>query len=167
MPKTYLPSVFAGKRISTGIIMSQGAYDFETVWLVALGDRRNLMIAHAKLVFAAQDHAEFLDARTAEDIKALEGISHGSHRGRGGLWSNDRVRAAGYNLPEEYLPGNNNVESCARDPYGAQHALDGLLASKYHHDHVLGLGGFARDIFYGIGQKGNDYVLIACPSEVE
>jgi hypothetical protein len=158
---TRLPFIGANVPVTAeGVLLSPLAHDFAKLWLQRLGARANVMRVDNRLVLAAQFHAIYLASRQGNEL--LQSM----HVGMNGSYSNDRVLDAGYRLPREYKRGHNNVESCARDAGGPQATLDGLLASPAHHDHLMGVNGFSDRVVWGVGQAGDDYVVLICPEEV-
>lgn len=88
--------------------MTSAARAFAAAWLALHGERAARMRVDARLVQAAQDHAEYLASRTGDQLK------QSMHRGRGGSYSNQRVAATGYRLPSHWQLDANYVESCRR-----------------------------------------------------
>lgn len=153
MTETYVP------YIANNALAHAKAAEFELEWLATLGARAKLMRPDNRLMRCAADHAAYLASRMGDQL--LQSM----HVGEGGSYSNGRVLASGYKLPSAYSPLRNNVESCARDAGGPDAALAGLLASPAHHDHLMGIGGFSDRVVYGIGQSGDDWVVLICPVE--
>jgi len=122
-------------------------------------DRAAIMHSDKRLRACAQAHAEYLASRTGGEL--LQSM----HIGEGGSYSNGRVLACGYQLPSDYSPTKNNVESCAYDDGSPQEVLQGLLNSPAHRDHLLGLNGFSDRVVYGIGHSGSYWVILICPKE--
>jgi hypothetical protein len=139
--------------------MNSKASTFATLWLRVLGDRRSRMRCDSRLVRAAQKHAEYLSSRTGDQL--LQSM----HIGRNGSSSNQRARTEGYHLPDYYPVDANNIESCTRTSDKAQDALNNLLNSPHHYDHITGQGWYADHIVYGFGFSGNDWVIVIAPSE--
>lgn len=160
--KIHLPQVF-GDLIPR---MSPNAQAFAVAWMDALPvARRELMVLDDRLVTAATLHAFYLDSRTPEEIAERANVSHASHYGRDWSTANERVRRAGYTLPDNYPEQGNSVESNARNPNGALAALESLLASEFHGPHLRGEGGYAGQTVYAVGNCGFDYVCLTCPPE--
>lgn len=150
--------------IGQGEPMSPRAQEFADAWMLALGERASIMVLDDRLTTAAQLHSEYLDSRTEQEIAERANVSHASHYGRDWSMSNDRVLDAGYRLPIDYKRGHNNVESNARNPDPID-ALNRLLASEFHGPHLRGEGGYARQVVYGVGAQGLDYVALTAPPE--
>lgn len=156
--KTFLVAIHNEQAAPAG--QSDPAAEFVRLWLEALPpERRAIVRRDDRLMACALLHANYLHSRTGAEL--LQSM----HRGVGGSYSNGRVLVCGYRLPPEYRPDANNVESCARDAGGPQAALDGLLASPAHRPHLLGEVGFSDRVVWGIGQAGDDYVVLICPEE--
>lgn len=156
-PAIYAPSYLGG--------MTAKAAAFAVAWMALLGHRALAMRCDSRLVRAAQLHASYLDSRTVEEIAARANVPHAMHVSRDGTMPNARVRAAGYWLPSVYRQAANNVESCARDGRAPAIVARELADHAEHRDHLLGLGGFDRQLMWGVGQVGADYVVLTAPIE--
>lgn len=166
--KTYLPRIQIdyGSGVSTLCGMNQRSIAFVEAWLSLLGDRAKILHCDERLVQCAQDHASYLNSRTEEEIAALAGVSHAMHRSRDGRLSNRRVRDAGYHLPDYYPDDKNSVESCARNDAVPDIAAKQLAEHTEHHDHLYGIGSFfSKQTVYGVGNAGDDWVILICPPE--
>lgn len=161
MTKIFLPAIHSNAPV-VGQGMSANAMIFAVAWMEALDERAEYMLLDDRLVTAAMLHAIYLDSRTPAEIAERANVSHASHYGRDWSMSNDRVLDAGYKLPREYERGHNNVESCARNPDPID-ALNRLLASEFHGPHLRGEGNFSPQIFWGVGNCGDDYVALTAP----
>lgn len=159
----YLPQVF-GPPAPGG--MNARAAAFAQAWLALLGTRAAIIRVDDRLVRCAQDHAEYLDSRTPEEIAARANVLHAMHRGRDWSWSNRRVLDAGYRLPSNYPPDKNFVESCARHWDTPAKVAVYLANHDTHYDHMHGIGGYAASVVYGVGVAGRDYVALAAPPEI-
>lgn len=159
----HLPSIYNEFAAIEG--MSPNAATFADAWMQALGERAFLMRVDERLVRAAELHAAYLDSRTEQEIAERDHIPHASHYGRDWSTANERVRRAGYALPDYYPKQGNNVESNARnlDPIDA---LNRLLDSEFHGPHLRGEGGYARQVYWGCGNVGDDYVALTAPEPV-
>jgi hypothetical protein len=151
----WLPSVH-GEGIGG---TNDNAAAFVAAWLQRLGARAALYRQDDRLAHAANRHAAYLAARTGD--AAQESL----HVGQGGSAANARVRAAGYVLPRHWLDGSNNVESCAVNHDGPVQAVERLLLSPAHREHLLGEGGFASHTVYGVGSVAAFFVVLICPPE--
>lgn len=152
--KTYLPSV--SKETITNV------QEFISAWLTALGERAKLMLSDDRLVNAAMQHAIYLDSRTPEEIEERKNVDHASHYGRDWSTAHERVRRSGYALPENYPIQGNSIESNARNPDPVD-ALNRLLESEFHGPHLRGEGGYSGQVVFGVGNAGNDYVILTAP----
>lgn len=165
MPRTLLPYVANGETVYP-MGMSEKAATFVDAWLSLLPEsRRKLMHADARVIRAAQLHAEYLAARTQEEIEARADVKNASHYGLDWSTPNERVRAQGYRLPANYPIKGNMVESNARDGGGPLSALQTLLDSDAHRPHLLGEPGFSDRVVFGVGVAQNDYCVLVCPKE--
>jgi hypothetical protein len=153
----WLPSVH-GEGIGG---TNDNALAFTDAWLQRLGARATLMRPDVRLMRAAGLHAEFL-ASLGDDIG-------GSAHFAGGSSPNRRVRAQGYRLPDFYPNDNNNCESWARNWVGPHDALERLFLSEWHRPMMAGERindwFWEPQVVYGVGQAGNDYIVLACPPE--
>jgi hypothetical protein len=149
--RTFLPSVHGSDKTQA----------FVDAWLQRLGARANLMRPDVRLMRAAGLHAEFL-ASLGDD---LDGSAHFA----GGSSPNARVRAQGYRLPDFYPNDNNNCESWARNWEGPDNAVERLFLSEWHRPMMAGERVndwfWEPQVVYGVGQAGNDYIVLACPPE--
>lgn len=163
--KTYLPSIYGNFSIVAEGEMSENAKVFIGLWLALLPpERRALMRYDYRLGIAAQLHAVYLDSRTPEEIDALPDDGHGSHIGENNSTPNQRVRAAGYALPESQGDGN-TVEFNTRTHRGPARALELYMGSDAHRPALMGEGFWQPATVYGIGQFGDDWVVLVCPPE--
>jgi hypothetical protein len=163
MHTTYLPSIFGDPQGDWGCGMNAQAKTFVRAWLSLLGDKGAEMRCDPRLVAAAQAHADYLHARTEAEILARAHIPHASHYGADWSMSNDRARAHGYPLPDNYLPLHNNLESITRHFDTPTQAARALYDHDTHHDHMALVGGFAHQVIYGVGATGHDYVVLTAP----
>lgn len=134
----------------------QAAAEFVQLWLTAPWQQRRDCEPDQRLMAAAQQHADWLAAHNAA-----------THVGKDGLNANDRVRAAGYKLPEWYPAGENNIESIAVDWEGPVKWLKRLHDSPYHYDHLSGCNAFFwQQTRYGVGVSAGAWlVLVTAPVE--
>lgn len=159
MAKLYLPSLHNHQvtgAASDVCGMNALAVDFVIRWLHHDEQRRRGATCDPRLVQAAQAHAEDMAAH-----------NHASHTGSDGRSPNQRVRDAGYNLPEWYPQVGNQVESISVRWQGPAENLERLLASPGHYPHVSGsLTFYAEQTVYGVGYaEGGRLVLITAPPE--
>jgi|GEM_PF-4581353 hypothetical protein len=69
-----------------------------------------------------------------------------------GQWPNANARDFGYPLPDSWANDKNNIESIAAGYSDARTALNGLLESQGHRNHLLGVSSFfAANIEGGVG----------------
>lgn len=163
MPRQYLPSVFGNESVQGGGANTK-AVAAAAAWLAMQGNASQITFDD-RLHRAAQKHAEYLNSRTPEEIAERADVPYASHYGKDWELANKRVMDEGYVLPEGYKSDKNNVESIARsDKEPAVVPVD-LAAHDTHHDHMMGLGGFATCTVFGVGCVGNDYVFVRCPTE--
>lgn len=139
--------------------MNEQAQLFVNEWLSKLGNRPKTMYCDDKLVKAAQKHSEYLYARTP-DLYHLS-----MHIGRNGTHPNERARAEGYKLPSYYSNDANNIESVLRGSTDPTKAVQQLLKSPPHYDHLTGQGWYKDHIVYGVGNDGTDWVVLIAPQE--
>lgn len=166
MNQTLLPFIANGETVYP-LGMSEVAATFVDAWMAKLPEsRRKLMRSDPRIIRAAQLHAEYLAARTQEEIEARAHVKNASHYGLDWSTPNERVRAQGYKLPSNYPLKGNMVESNARDGGGPLSALQTLLDSDAHRPHLLGEPGFSDRVVYGVGVAQDDYCVLACPEEV-
>lgn len=156
MSNTYLPSILSDAPIQA---QAMPVESFTELWMDALGDKAADMRQDGGLMICARLHAEYLDSRTGDAL--LQNM----HVGRGGSTPNERVRNAGYSLPGWWPVAGNQVECCARCGDDAAEALRLLLASIGHRAMLLRQTWYAGHTVYGVGHKGADWVVVACPPE--
>lgn len=156
MTKTYLPSIHNEQPIAA---QSDAVATFIRVWMALLGERAKVMRPHDILMRVAQEHANYLDSRTGDQLQ------QSMHVGRNNSMPNDRVLDAGYVLPEKYYRGVNNVESCARDPRDPAIVLVELANHDAHYNHLHCVNGFESHTVYGVANVGDDWVVLVCPPE--
>lgn len=108
-------------------------------------------------MLCAQDHADYLESRVGDERQVS------MHIGRNGSTPDQRVRAWGYALPAHWH--SNHVESCATHTGGPLAALDILLESPGHRAHLMGEGGFAGHVCWGVGNARTYYVVLIVPEE--
>lgn len=149
--QTYLPTVHGNPDVTP-------ARQFAAAWMLALGERAKIMTRDDRLTKCAGDHADYLAQRQGAEIQ------QSMHIGSGGSLPDQRVRTAGYALPDHWH--SNHVESCATHTGGPQAALDMLLDSPGHRAHLLGIGGFEGHRVWGVGNERSYYVVICAPGEV-
>jgi hypothetical protein len=154
----HLPYVATGSA-PTGQAMPPNAAEFVALWLARLGDRAAIMVQDPRHTLAAQLHADWLPTRTPEQME------QSGHIGQGGSTANERLRAQGVILPSHYADVGNNVESYGRNHGGPLAALDALLASPAHREHLLGEGWYADQLLYGVGFCEAYYVYMASPPD--
>lgn len=158
MAKLYLPNI--RNHQVTGAAgdvcgMNAHAVDFAIRWLHHDEQRRRGATCDPRLVQAAQGHADDLAAH-----------NYASHTGSDGRSPNQRVRDAGYRLPDWFPAVGNQVESISVRWQGVAENLKRLLESPGHRTHVLGEGFFTDQTVYGIGwAEGGWLVLVTCPPE--
>lgn len=108
--------------------------------------QRPMLMPNDKLMSAAYSHAVDMATR---DFFSHETPDH--------IWPNQRVREAGYHLPDDWPNDKNYVESiCAGQPT-PQEAWNAWMHSESHSRHLLGLTPFfAAQTNVGIGYTRND-----------
>jgi len=153
--KHYLP------RIAQPHVGAVGEADspldvFVAAWLSLLGERAATMRYDARLAQAAQQQADWLAANDFDDDP---------HVGVGGSTANERVRAAGYRLPQWWPAKGNQVESTTRSWDAPDEAARDLAAHGAHRDHMLAQGWFVQHTVWGVGQAATYYVLVSAPEE--
>jgi hypothetical protein len=155
----WLPAIYGGQLAPAPDYcgMSIAAVRFVYFWLSALGERRKDMGCDARLVRAAQRHADFLSSR--------EDTTPSLHIGENGSSANERVRAEGYRLPDWFREVGNSVESCAVNNGQPQDAVERLLLSPSHRVHLLREGGFSEHRIFGVGVTFPYYVVLSAPAE--
>lgn len=121
---------------------------FLRLWLGAPWQQRRNATEDARLVAAAQAHAEELRHR---ELDLREPHGYAMHRGLDGRMPNARVRLHGYPLPAEYPDDLNMVESIAVQHQGPEVALAQLVASPSHTEHLQGAGWFGTHTAVGVG----------------
>ncbi len=144
MTRLHLPVAFR-QTVADGLSAASDPRDeFVRLWLGhPLQQRRNCVEDH-RLTAAALWMC--VDMRQRDAAGTLSGDLHIDSQGRN---ANGRVRAY-YPLPLAYEDHLNYVESVAVDHRGAGAALDMLLASPSHHDHIVGAGWFGTQTRYGL-----------------
>lgn len=160
--RTFLPAIHNEPSVTTqgNGEMNERAALFAQAWLSLLPHERLFLMRYdSRLAQAAQDHAEYLAQRTGDEL------SQSMHRGEGGSYSNGRVLASGYHLPEYYSPNANNVESCSRDDRDPSTVAIALANHEPHRSHMLGLPGFEDRTVWAVGNAADDWVFLACPPE--
>lgn len=157
--QTRLPQVYGNddaEGAKTAIV------EFVRLWMDAIGNRAEDMHADWRLIACAAQHAAYLASRTEAQIEALADDGHGSHVGMDGSTPNQRVRAAGYRLPDWHGDGN-TVEFNTRTHRGPARALELLLGSDAHGPALRGEGWYVGHVMYGVGHAGHDWVVLVCP----
>ncbi|HEV3048792.1 MAG TPA: CAP domain-containing protein [Longimicrobium sp.] len=107
------------------------------------GQQRERIVYNPILARVARQRAQDLAAR-----------NYFSHTDPDGLGANTHVTRAGYRLPDSYdrSPAGNNIESIGGGYQSAWEAWQGLINSKHHRTHLLGLEAFYREQSeYGVG----------------
>lgn len=160
--KTYLPNIRNELAAVQG--MNSNAVSFTDAWMQVLDARAKLMRVDERLVRVANDHALYLSQRTPEQIEALPDDGHGSHVGLNNSTPNQRVRAAGYRLPESH-GGGNTVEFNARTHKGPLRALELYMGSDAHRPALMGENFWEPATVYGVANVGDDWVVLVCPPE--
>lgn len=162
MTQVFLPQVLGNATVAAQgeHTMSPRAQAFADAWLSLLSpERRTLMRYDSRLAMCAQMHAQYLAQRTGDQL--LQSM----HIGLLGSYSNWRVVASGYDLPSEYSPFKNNVESCARDSDDPAAVAVRLAGHEPHRSHMLGINGFEDRTVWAVGNAADDWVFLACPPE--
>lgn len=124
-------SVAPAKTFPCGL--NQKSYELTQALIHYLSQERPVIICDEKLVKAAQAHAE--------DMARNDYLEHENLYG---MTPNERVREAGYALPDFYVGRGNNLESIAGGTETAQETLELLVNSTDHVDHILGRTEFYR-----------------------
>ncbi len=107
------------------------------------GQQRDRIVYNPVLAQVARQRAQDLAVR-----------NYFSHTDPDGLGPNTHVTRAGYRLPDNYdrSPAGNNIESIGAGYQSAFEAWQGLVNSKDHRTHLLGLQAFYREQSeYGVG----------------
>lgn len=133
---------------------------FEVLWLPVSG--RKDAQPHPVLMAVAQAHANELCYR---ETVLHEAQGYDLHIGLDGSTPNERIARAGYPLPDGLDEPGNFFESIAVTHLGPRVALNILLHSPAHVDHVTGGNDFyARQSNYGWDEAcGAWYVLVTAP----
>ena len=155
--RTFLPRVAQSHTVGVAGSAGSPLDVFTAAWLSLLGERASRMRYDSRLAQAAQQQADWLAANDFDE--------RDPHVGANGSTANQRVREAGYSLPEHWPARGNQVESVTRSWDAPDEAARDLAAHAAHHDHVLGLGWFAEHTQYGVGQAQTYYVLVTAPEE--
>jgi len=153
--KTYLPRIAQSHAIAGAGSADSPLDVFTAAWLALLGERAATMRYDARLAHAAQQQADWLAANDFDE--------RDPHVGANGSTANQRVRAAGYRLPEHWPARGNQVESVTRSWDAPDEAARDLADHIPHRDHVLGLGWYAEHTVWGCGWQETYYVLITAP----
>lgn len=156
----FLPWIGAGKVADETCGMTSGADHFVALWLALLGPRAGQMHCDARLVATAQKQAEWLIARTPDQLQ------QSMHIGPGGNRANQRVRAGGYNLLDWH--GDDNTVECVCGGFEeAADALHSFMQSDHHRPALMGEDFWQDSVVYGVGQVGSVWVVLVCPPEQE
>lgn len=106
-----------------------------------IAQKRPKLVLHPKLCKAAQDHVEDMAKR-----------NYFSHETPDHIWSNQRVREAGYRLPKDWPDNLNYVESIDAGYDTPAKAWSAWMNSPVHKTHLLGLTDFyASQTNVGVG----------------
>ena len=93
------------------------------------------------------------------------------HQDPDGIWPNQYVRQAGYNLPKNYYNDSNQIESIATGHADEIEALNALAASPSHMAHMRGKYFWEDHLFFGVGLYVENsckmYVVITAPTQIE
>lgn len=150
MTTIYLPFIFSENP--------NNILDLTSLFINDPEQQRTRMIYNSILSEVAMAHAQDMADR-----------NYYSHVTPEGLTPNNWVRREGYTLPSNYSNGN-NIESINAGRTNANDVWQSWKDSPPHHDHVLGIGFFNSQIYYGIGYGHNDnslyldyWVLITAP----
>lgn len=137
--------------------------EFIRIWLAWPGNLRTHMQPNAKLMAAAQAHAQELHQRQMSG-----GIEGSMHIGADGSTANERVRRAGYRLPDGYMDVGNQVESVGVCWEGPQRMMAIFATSPTHAAHLLGLHAwFAEQTCYGVGVSGDYFDVLTAHAEAD
>lgn len=107
------------------------------------GQERDRIVYNPVLARVARQRAQDMAAR-----------NYFNHTDPDGLGANTHVTRAGYRLPDNYdrSPAGNNIESIGGGYQSPWEAWQGLVNSKDHRTHLLGLQAFYREQSeYGVG----------------
>lgn len=140
-----MPSVFLPFVVNATTVIGEGAPSVADQLFAMMRDdplqQRVGMVLDARLAKAIQLHCEDCLRR-----------GYFSHESPEGVWSNKRVRLAGYGLPNWYADDANYVESLGGGYETAEKVWASWLLSPTHRKHVLGEVQFYRDqTFVGVG----------------
>lgn len=140
--QTYMPLIGNGPQEPV-VGQSNDEFIYRLFFLMGSDSRQKhpLLTPNDKLAAAAQAHARNMATN-----------NYFSHVAPGNIWPNQRVRAAGYHLPDDWPDDANYVESiCAGQP-NAEEAWNAWMHSPSHSKHLLGLSDFfAAQTNVGIG----------------
>lgn len=155
---TYLPSIHNEQSATGQGDLPTLAMLFAESWLTHLGNKGKQMHSDPRLIAAAQGQAEWL---AVHDF-----VPGHPHQGEDGKNANDRVRAAGYALPANYLAGHNNVESATHSwDVDIDEVVGDLMNHPTHYDHMHNTGSFAAHTVWGIGYARNFWTVVTAPME--
>lgn len=130
MAKVYVPWVASR---GSAVYLPERGYMADLILKADWQQRKEGMI-HSVLMEAAQ--------YKADDMAKKGYFGHVSPSGEA---PNDYVRAHGYDLPDHYPPGKNNVESLVIGSATVEDAITAWMNSPAHHAHIVGGNNFYRE----------------------